>query len=109
VQRDALGEGEIEIIRERHVVGRALHHLLDFGAAALRWGEDREEPAGKPALPRLRQVDMTGCFALEEGALGRVAPAAEEAQERVVVPIEDGKKVFGHGNKRLRKSRRAAP
>src|SRR5215204_242287 len=100
VQRDPLREGEIEIIRERHVVSRARHHLLDLGAAALRWGEDREEPAREPALPRFRKIDVPGRLAVEEGALGRVAAAPEEAQERVIMPVEDGKRSAGHGRRR---------
>ena len=101
VDRHPLREGELEVLGERHVVGRGRHQLLDLRAAAARvvgGREDRKEPAGKPAAAGLRQVDMARGLAVEEGALG-LAAAPEQPQENVVMAVEDGDRVAGHGSR----------
>ena len=92
---------ELEVLGQRHVVGRGRHQLLDLRAAAAAFvggREDREEPAGEAAAAGLRQVDMARGLAVEEGALG-LAAAPEQPQENVVVAVEDGDRFAGHGSR----------
>ena len=51
--------------------------------------EDRKHPAGEPALPGHRQVELSLALAVEECARRIGAFALPQAQQRVVVSVED--------------------
>ena len=87
LQRDLLGARQFELGRQRNVVLRLCHHLVDAGIVG-GWHEDGEEAAGEAPGPHARQVEMACILTVQECLFGVAAAAAQEPQQDVVVAVE---------------------
>ena len=56
-----------------------------------RWNVDGAEAAGEPTFPRARSIDMPGARSIAElsDRIAALVAAAPEAQENIVVTVED--------------------
>ena len=88
---DGLRLGEVERRRQRRAdCGVECKRVAGAAPGAIwRRHEDREQSAGETALPGHRQVELPFALAFEKGPCWVCTAAREQAQQHVIVPIED--------------------
>ena len=93
--RDRAAAASVRRARAATRAARRRAGLLLLG----RGHEDRKHAAGKSALPRHRQIELAFAFAVEKRRAPRPGRLAlEQAQQRVVVAVED-RNALGRGHR----------